>query len=76
MSQVWPLFFDLAPGTEAVLSVGYEPQDMGVHEESLVVVCDNCQVRAANMADYTVAVAAVGLDMGPGLRRSLFHACS
>jgi hypothetical protein len=44
---VWPLYYDLPPGEEVVLNVGFEPTDMGSHEQKLVLVCDNCQARCS-----------------------------
>ncbi len=42
--EVWPLYFDMPSGSQASLSVAFEPQEVGTHDETLVLVCDNCQV--------------------------------
>ncbi len=51
--QVWPLYYDLAPGDEVVLNVAFEPKSMGLHTEKLIMVCDNCQVRCPPPPTHT-----------------------
>ncbi|MEW5318142.1 MAG: hypothetical protein WDW38_009388 [Sanguina aurantia] len=52
--SLWPLTddadsealdMDVASGRRRNLGVSFSPQAMGTHEERLIIVCDNCQVK-------------------------------
>ncbi len=68
LPQVWPLYYDLAPGDEVVLNIAFEPRSMGLHQERLVMVCDNCQVRprVARLRRPALRLPLAAHDLPPG----------
>jgi hypothetical protein len=62
--QVWPAYFDLAPGQQAGMSVQFSPPCPGRHTAGFVLVCDNCQVShfAVSGTGCCVDVAVTHLD--------------
>jgi hypothetical protein len=43
--SVQPVWLDLQPGETGSLELGFHPKAVGVQQERLVFVCDNCQVK-------------------------------
>lgn len=56
--EVWPLHLDLSNGDESMINVSFEPQSTGRHEEHLVIVCDNCQVK-----EFSISGQACNVDL-------------